>query len=314
MARERDNPLSMRSSALVVTLFALATGGCLFADEDVGDSVDGGPHADAMIGEGPDAGEADAGGGPLPCDQDLACPAPAAGKAQICGRILDLQTSADVEGPVAEALEVRFHDASALAGGAGQGLLLTVHPDACGRFTAGEGVAVPAIGYVGVAVDDVGLPPGEGPHVLTTIALPVTPNGKTTGVRAYSARETTDAAWSGTASPSLAAQGAFVAIFLDTNRPDVEPYHGTPAAGVRVELDGAIDDANDLYFDDVVPTQRGTIGTTSATGPNGTGIRTGTPLSTSYTGSGPTGCTWPEVPSFTLPGSIVVAEIPGACS
>jgi hypothetical protein len=313
----------MRITALVI-LATLASSGCIFVNEDVGDHADAGPDAPTCGGT-PDATVADAmPGGPdastSPCDQEVACPTPGSGRVMICGRLIDLQNSQPIVGPTALALKVSFYEALAFANNAATPPEFSVTPDQCGRFvssTAGHnGVAVPGTMYIAVGVDDVSAPFPGGDFVDTVAAISGVGGARKAGFHAYAMRETTDALWSGAMNPSLVEQGVFAGIFIDTSKPHVGIYNGTPTPGVRLTVadQPVMAPSNDFYFDDAAPLQRTHLGSLGVTGLNGTALLTQGSLDT-YNGQGGTSpsCAWAGSLATTVPDTIWVSEREGTC-
>jgi hypothetical protein len=304
----------MRNTALVLVA-TLASSGCIFVNENVGDHVDGGPPADAPTGGPADAApDADIGA----C-QALACPSPDPGRFMICGRIIDVETSEPIVGPTAQSLKVSFYEALAFANNAETPPEFTVHPDPCGRFVSKivghEGVAVPGTMYIVVGVDDADAPFPGGNFATTVVPVPGVPGGKVTGFHAYATREATDGAWSGSTVPSVVQQGVFAGIFIDTSKAHVGIYNGAPTAGVELTVAGALDVVRDFYFDDTAPLERSHVGDLTTTGANGTVLyRPATPgdLET-YGAIGGSGCTWPEELGTTVPNAVWVSEREGVC-
>jgi len=302
--------------ALLLSTIGWATG-CTTdqVDGDHGDAavtgIDAGAPADAHV-------QPDAQGDDVPCDMDLTCAAPAAGKTSICGRLVDTETSAFVTGAEALLVQVSFYDMIEIATDVNAVPRYTVFADACGRFDAHDathdGVPTPDLGYVGIAVDDRGASSGVGDHALTVVDLPVAPNATDTGVHAYVTRNSTMAAWSGARSPTLLEQGALLGIFIDKDAPATSPFAGTPREGVKVTLQDSTETPG-LYFGDTSATARTTLGPAAVTGVNGSALWVGTSFNTGYggAGGGPSGCTWPTFPASTASGALWVQEIYGTC-
>jgi hypothetical protein len=254
------------------------------------------------------------GGGLLPCDQEIACPDPGAGKMMICGRILDLKNSefmTNVTGSdPSTILKVGFYDALGFAGGASTPQF-RVSPDVCGRYVSADashpGVDTASLSapFVAVGVDDASGNLGQGTFALVGIAMPAAAGNKIAGVRTY-AIANADANWQCGTSSCLS-QGIYMPIFIDTNGIDTGHYPGAPKAGVTIIADTATDPASDYYFSDTNPLTRTALGSGSSTGANGTGIFVGGPTQ-DYGGTNPVGCTWMKNLGGTIPNVVFVQE------
>ncbi len=249
------------------------------------------------------------------CSEPIACPAPAAAQAAICGRIVDLASGDPVEAadpttapcgaPVTSGpcgLALRAYDALDFAVSP-SGAIPTateVLVDDCGRFRVV--VPVPMSNAVALAVDDAGAAAG---HALSAAFLPVKP-GAALRTTAYAVDGSSDAAWS--ASAGLSGQtfselGAFLPLFVDSRTQD-------RVAGVTITVNGATDAEHDWYFADAGATLVSLQPSLAATGADGAGILTGSSLGPhSGTGGEPAGCTWPSVVAASLAGAYVVLEI-----
>jgi hypothetical protein len=253
------------------------------------------------------------------CSDPIACPAPGAGEAALCGRIVDLASGAPVEAadaatapcgaPAADgpcALAVRAYDALdfVTSPSAATPIATDVLLDDCGRFR----VVAPVNAYAGVAlaVDDAGAAAG---HVLSAAIVPVN-GGTARRTTAYAVDAASDAAW--TASAGLSGQtfselGAFVPIFVDPRTQD-------RVAGVTITVNGAADPAHDWYFADAGATLGALQPSLAVTGADGAGILTGSPLGPhSGTGGEPVQCTWPSVVAGSIPGAYLVQELDAVC-
>src|SRR5262249_15629685 len=134
----------------------------------------------------------------------------------------------------------------------------------CGRYEI-DNIAPPSLGFVGLGVDDASGQPDT--HRLTGTAIPYVANQTTNGLPTYVTQTATDATWStqaGLGASTFADRGAYMAISL---------HHGVPVSGVTITNAGGTDPTNDYYFNDALPTSRGTIDTTlDATGADGSGL------------------------------------------
>jgi hypothetical protein len=263
-------------------------------------------------------------GGPDPgnCDDFLVCPNPASGKFQVCGRLLDPETSTLLkdDATLATKLKVRFYDASVL-GSAGNNVdntptIGTAMVDQCGRFTAGTGLAPPQLGYVAIAVDDATGNINTGDFVFTAVAVPSGANMKVDKVRAFVAKQSLVAEWGN----NIISTGAYLGLFIDTSKPAPtgSPFPGAPVAHIKLQLDDSdLDPTAEFYFDDTDPLTHSMVnGALTETGPNGAGIIIGTPLGFGYGAKGlgtSSGCSFPNLPAATLPNGLFVQEHEGTC-
>jgi len=238
------------------------------------------------------------------CDQALPCPADQnTGRSKVCGRLFDLQTSAQIRGTdpmrlqCGEAgastdgpclMEIHIYDALQFA----QGIIVELNHDPvelddCGRFRINN-IEHANSGFMGIGIDDAAAAPDVRRN--TGIAVPVTATGSVfNGMRGYSETVATDELWSGQISHgSITDDGAFFVTFTDNN---------APVSGVEILLSQS-PTANDFYFDDTSPATRDLLGTTrTTTGVNGSGLVTnigpGTPQLTGNGGEHD-GCMWEE--------------------
>jgi hypothetical protein len=321
----------MRNTTFLTLAFLAAATGCGSDDDGVTPRADA-AASDAAIPDAaipdatiPDATIADAtsadasadASGELPCDQELACPTPARNRFMICGRVHDFGTSQPIVDGSASALKVSFHDALALANNPETAPEFSVTPDSCGRFVSRdathEGVTVPGTQFFAVVVDDATPAFPAGDFVATAGLVSGGTGGMKAGFHAFATHETTAAAWSTGLSPTLVEQGVYAAIFIDTARPPVGIFHGTPAAGLKLTVDGSVTPARDFYFDDSSNLERLQVGTADATGANGTALVVPPANSVLQEFGGPAGCTWPTALGTTMANMIVVSEREGTC-
>jgi len=277
--------------------------GCVDREGEVLSSVggDGGARADAPLGDAGIATDGDV----APCEEEVACAAePLPGAVTVCGRLLDVETSAYVGDP---AVEIRFINpiASDLT------VLATTHPDACGRFVV-DNVLGLLPGYVIVTTDDDNLLGGDYVRVASMIPVAL---GNSVRTNVFAMRADTDVAWSaaaGLGDRTFSERGAVVAIFLDARKAPVSPFQGAPIEGVAITEDGAVDAARDHYFADTQPSSRATLAPARAlTGANGSAIMTG-PLPTHEYSGTHAACVFGEVRGA-IPGLVQVQEMFGTC-
>ncbi len=252
---------------------------------------------------------------------DLLCPQPEPGKMTVCGTLRDAETnepialSDDPQGELCDsaaqggpcALELTFYDA----------LEFSQNPDGahplpydkltvndCGEFAA-ENLPVPALGYLGLGIDDA---TGAGDeHVLSGVATGAQPGERIDGMNAFAVRRTTDAGWTETAGrpfggSSFSEKGAVLLIYLGCD--------GLPVEGVRATANGSVVPDDDFYFSDTEIRQRSTVDPAlTATGPNGAVLVVDTPL-VDHGGSGSEAeaCHWPDELAKAIPGVVFVNE------
>lgn len=260
------------------------------------------------------------------CESEIMCPTPSsATKQTICGRIYDFElgqpsitsrfqdgampmpmacdpTMPATSGPCAltmlayDALEFAANPMTAMPKSVGS---LTI--DKCGRFRL-QDIDANFVGFVGIGVDDAGMPLGPGGITLTTaVAVPVGGGNATTGVEAYIVKPATATAWGG---PPLSG-GIFAPIYRAHKKDD-----GTPQTGVTVTRNGNPVTASDYYFPSTQTTRTMIDGSATATGANGTAFVTGAvandgPVWGGSGGLGP-GCQWDPHAGASLPGIVFI--------
>lgn len=255
------------------------------------------------------------GSGEVNCS--VALPCPVNGGAQtvsLCGRVHDVATLApldDGSGADATTVEVRIYDALAYASQPDPPPepLAVVVPDACGRFAA---LDVPRPGTGAIAVATFGRGGGDRWYPSATI---VAPGGGTpaTGILGPAVERQTVTEWSTALGFDVAAEGAFLPIFVDAGEPALGPLPGAPVARVVVTVGGSPVPETDFYFADDDPATRRTPDITlTDTGVDGTALVRQAALA-SYSGSGPAGCTWPIGFGGQVSGALVVALFVGDC-
>jgi hypothetical protein len=268
------------------------------------------------------------GGGGVPCNQELNCPAPASGKFMVCGRLWDLGTTARLEGTtLATTIKIDLYDALGFANNP-----TTTQPigsatiDECGRYIADNGgVTPPFTGYVAVATDDKdGAMPGM--YARVGVATPSSAGMKVT-LNAFVMENDLDMAWSTMAAiggQTFVQRGIYVPVFVDGSDQfpagldaTTWPFKGLPVGGVKILENGMVKAANDYYFTDTNPVNRllaAPSGGGDVTTINGSGLYTGGTL-TMYSGTGgePAGCTWPSTLAATIPNVVFVQERVAEC-
>lgn len=246
------------------------------------------------------------------CDVDLTCPAASPNKVSVCGRIFNVKDDSQIRAPGEPTgarcgsgseitagpceFSIQFYDALDFAGDPANATPLepeTFDVDDCGRFKA-VNIPRPSLGFLGIGIDDPGSP---GTYRLTGVAFPVASAEVRNRVKGYLVEEATNQAWSSTAglaAPSFVDRGAFMTVFT---------VGGTPRPGVRLTEAGAVEAANDYYFDDAVATTRTSIDAAlSETQINGAAIKINSGLSEhSGTGGEPSGCTWESALAAAIP-------------
>jgi hypothetical protein len=279
---------------------AAAAAGCVAADGDVLVHVGG----DGGAPDTPDASLArDAAAS---CDAPGPCPPPAPGDITVCGRVIDLETSAPVTDPRLAVNIFNFLDIT--TGPPGANPIATVQADACGWFVA-EQIDAVLPGLLVLATDDDTL--FGGPYRRVASVIPSS-TGQLIRSSAFALRATTDAAWTASAglSGGFADRGALLPIFIDITRPAVGPFQGAPVSGVAVAGSGG---PTVRYFADASPLSRTAIAAgASATGINGSAIALDALLSTAYTGTKP-GCSFAEAVGITVANVVQAQEILGTC-
>jgi hypothetical protein len=279
--------------------------------------TDSGSTATGLCGENTsrvfnDAGEpVCVGTGGTDCDSKLPCESPDSDKVSICGRIYDTETTKPVgDGSALPPLSIKFfdpiefNDKGSLSEVKGTGAI-----DKCGRYSA-KNVSRPGTGFLALAVDDEGAPQVD-VYALTAVPME-TEGGQVIGnLVGFITKRETLRKWNDSAglkemdvngNPYIEHQGIYMPIFIDTTKPPVPPFRGTPVVGVQVTVGGTTKvDPADEYFDDTDPLSRTNLKPAqAATGPNGSGILLHASLGT-YSGKGaePDKCMWPATPAGT---------------
>jgi hypothetical protein len=306
----------MRNAAAVM-IAMLVLGGCS-SDAHVGADSDASTGPDGHLGDGgpvPDAASA-------ACDQDIVCPDPGGGMFMACGRIFDVETSQSiVDFADPSSIHVGFYDASSFFSHPTLPPLLSVSPDACGRFASFDAThpGIPAAALLAVVADGDGGKNHPDPFVKTGIVVPGASMGggssanKLAGVRAWATRSSTASQWGDvTPGTSFVTPGAYLGIFIDTTKPAVAPFPGTPAPGVTLTRDGAVSANQDFYFEDTDARVRRTVdvtGAQSATNANGSVLFVNSALVPFGGQPAPLGgCDWPSYSAATAPGTVFVQE------
>jgi hypothetical protein len=263
--------------------------------------VDGAPGQN-----GPDADSAVDGG--AACFIDGACPKPQPGEISVCGRAIDLETSAGSANAAQTRLLVRVFDPLNILDG---GALATVVPDDCGWFSV-TGLTAPVAGVVAVVTDDEEITADQYRAVGTVVAAAP---GQIVRANGFVLRSDVNQRWSSQANLGLisfATTGSFVGVFVDILAEPVGPFQGEPVAGVTMTLDGATNSSDDYYFASGEPLVRDTIAPGQMfTTANGTGIMHG-PRLANY-GGAKAGCSFTAFQGLALPVLVQVQEIFGTC-
>jgi hypothetical protein len=277
---------------------------CTAAEGDVLTTV----AADAALVDGSGVSPDGATGDATECDNPR--PVPPMGDVTICGRLLDLETTAPV---TSAAPEVRVFDLAELRDNpVGAVELALVEPDECGWFyTTIDAVA----GWTVVHTGDVtGI--GGGYRRVTTLVPTLMP-GQKVEVNAFVLRAATDDDWSsdaGLVAATFADFGAVLAIYVDITETPMWPFQGAPVSGVTMLADGGTHAADDFYFSDSDALARSNIAPAQATtGANGAGLMRGTVVLTTYSGQR-AGCSFNEAQGLPIPTAVQVQEIAGTCN
>ncbi len=238
------------------------------------------------------------------CDADIACPTPSGGNVTVCGRLVDVETGARVQGDdVPSRFEISTYDALAFVANPSSAPLDVgqIVIDTCGRYRAVD-IPRPFNGSIGIAVRDAPGAPDE--HVTTGVALLTDAGDRVTGVTAYVTRHATDQAWTDAAldpfdGQTFAERGVYVPLFR---------HAGAGVEGVRVTAGGPVrDDA--FYFDDQDLQLTSVVSDQTSTGPNGAALLVDSSLA-QHGGQGGEvdGCTWESALAASIPGVVFVQE------
>jgi len=293
------------------TILNKADGECRPLVECEASSTTQKPHPDD-----PDRKICVGGAGSIPCTEDIKCPPNEDGKVNLCGRIIDIETTLPVtttatgpcnpSAPTADgpcALRVKFFDPFKFTNIDSPELAYeSVKLDQCGRFEA-VGISPPATNFIAIAVDDVNNQAAN-KFAPTGIGVSVSDFGpRQDNLRAFSTKSSTLEAWSTAASTDLASSGAYVTTYL---------YGQAPTSSVKFTVGGSVVAEKDFYFSDTTPTERKKIDPAKdSTGANGTALfaRT-TPATVSIETFGgtegglSTDCSWRSTPGKIIAGVV----------
>jgi hypothetical protein len=263
------------------------------------------------------------GTGSASCDKALPCPTPTGENIALCGQMFDLEDSTLLSEKIdTTKLEVRVYDPIAFATDpGGTAPIKVVSADACGRFAIAE-ITPPSSQFVAVAAQD--KVDSDDLIVLTGVATTNQRGSARTGLRLFTMRRSTAAAWTtalGLGTP-IEQSGAYVPIYLTPMAKGgvvTPPFLGQPQQGVIVTKDaGPLEmplTANVFYFSDTSRTERRTpTMSLSATGMNGAALVLMQPAIASFGGQGnePSGCQWNDNSAAAPPATIYVQEkLPG---
>lgn len=250
------------------------------------------------------------------CNVELPCPAPAAGRVTVCGRLWDVQTEQVIaaaaptgepcaastsDGPCALSLELFdmldfAQNPAAATPLAAQELVV----DDCGRYRATD-IPNPTFGFLAVVVDDAAGQADD--HAQTAIAVQMSQAMPARGLRAYATRRATDVAWTSSAGlggGSFATRGVLIAVFA----------HGAvPVAGVQIRAQAQAPSAATTFtFSDTGVTRAMAVAQPEVTGANGTVLVIDQPVPVPFDGVGgePATCQWPSALAAAIPGVVFV--------
>jgi len=262
------------------------------------------------------------------CSGDITCPNPSSGKQTICGQIYNFEDNTPFQGAKTGAtcagtetsgpcaLQILAFDASAFAGnptGTPPQAVGKVVIDDCGRYAV-EDITVPATPYIALGFDDRGQPFGPtGVTVTTGVAMPVSPDTKTTKFEAFVLDQSVIGTWMGTGGPSLA-NGIYASVFrahtCDGGTCVGDPFANQANAQI---LKGTTPSTNDFYFSSADALTRQHIDSAmQVTSANGTGLLTNSAVTDGpiYTGSGgitdTTNCQWESHAAANVPGLLFI--------
>lgn len=252
------------------------------------------------------------------CAAPLACPAPAAGKQTICGRLYDFETGAEfaaagatgvrcttptADGPCS--LGIRAFDAFSFAldptcAGAGTCLLQTgeVYIDDCGRYRVPDIEQTANLRFVGLGIDDAA-PANAGPPGTTNtigIARAAMADETVRDFEGFVAPKATTDKWVASGGPAISS-GIYAMIFRAA-KTGLENRDG-----VAVLRNGAPAPDQDHYFVAAQTTRSDIDPAALVTGVNGTALVTGaTVMDGTYSGSGlPPECRYTQHVGASLP-------------
>jgi hypothetical protein len=270
-------------------------------------------------------------GGVTGCESTISCPTPAGSTKQtICGQLYDFETGqkfqtnpadpkptmCDPTAPAAAgpcALQIIPYDALAF------GMNPTGTPplnsgavviDECGRYRVENIETNGTSPFIGLGVDDAGMPLGPaGISVTTAVATPKLGASATNNLEAFIVKPTTIGMWQASMGPPLSG-GIYAPVFRAHKLPVTSGTPFDPQMGVTVTKNSATIPSNDFYFQ-AAQTTRATIDiNATATGANGTALITNASVmdSVAYAGSGGlgAGCRWEPHAGASLAGIVFI--------
>ena len=288
----------------------LACAACSTTEGNVLTTVSG----DGGNGGGDGGGDGDGGAGidaMDPCAADGVCTPPMPGDTTLCGRVLDIETSAAIGSGAAEIPRVRIFDPLEFAiNPTGADAIAEVAPDECGWFS----VTIDAL--FGFTVVHTGNEEITASAPFVNVATNVSAGaGQIVRINAYALRDEVDTQWSTSAglAGTFSDGGAFVMMYIDLEADAVvSPFQGAPVTGVTIDV--TIGGGVDYYFADDGAITRSSIDTNAtSTLTSGAGILLQPPSLSSIGGDHPS-CTFSDITALALPGLIQVQELDGSCN
>lgn len=263
------------------------------------------------------------------CDTPIACPTPSGTKMTICGQLYDFENNAkfsdttgsgncDPANPATSgpcALQIQAYDAIAFATNPSTAAPLTVDSvtiDKCGRYRVAGIDTGPAGPFIGLGIDDAGMPLGPaGVTVTVGVAAPKAEGPVLQGFEGWIVKASTTQLWTtsgGTGAPTLSG-GIYAAVFRKHKKGVGDPFENQ--SGVTIQKSGTDATSQDWYFQPTELTHQNLLATATATGANGTALVTGAMISdgaaaySAQTGLGP-GCRWEAHAAASLPGIVFI--------
>jgi hypothetical protein len=265
------------------------------------------------------------------CTGPFACATPTGSTKQtVCGQIYDVETgmpySSNTGGQVVVcnpamptatgpcALQMVAYDALRFGMNPTTEQPLTVgsvYIDDCGRFRVVDIETNGTGPFLGIGLDDAGMPLGPGGTVVTgAIATGKVAGTATKDVEAFAVRPATVAMWAANGPPLSG--GIYMPIFRQhkTGNPlDVYPFPNQ--TGVTVTKNGNTVPTNDFYFTASQTTRQTIDAAATSTGMNGTALVTGASVTDSLAWAGQgglgAGCRWEPRAGASLPGIVFVS-------
>jgi hypothetical protein len=266
------------------------------------------------------------------CNSPIACPTPmGATKVSICGQLFDFENNSkfsdggsstaicDSTAPASSgpcALQILAFDAIAFGTNPSTAQPLPVDKvtiDKCGRYSV-VGIETNGTGpFIGLGIDDAGMPLGpQGVTVTVGVAAPKADGPVIQGFEGWIVKASTAMGWQANTTPANMGPplsgGVYVPIYRKHKKGTGDPFE--LQSGVTVTDQGNMIPTRDYYFPAAETNHVNIDLAATSTGANGTVLITGAAVSesTAYGGSGGLGpgCRWDAHAGASLPGIVFI--------